>query len=871
MQTFGIGVGAASSLIDSYGFTEGNGQGLYWPGSQPSPAFDGMTGTYFSNLAVSRMIPPTGAYASFPLWGIVGLQNRYNLTNYGPDVQDHIGKHDYAQYGQVMVDVYGTDKPQSGTKQQARLADLLHAAYNSRGKYYAGTSVDLIAEGFTDALKTAISQSTKPLSDLASAGSSGAELTSSTVGYTAGYTYGEGSNSLGGWSGTLSATLGSDINGAPLWEATIPPESSRNIFTASVGGTAAQVGLRFTTAGLNGDASGITAATIATVRNNPLGDIVHSQLAYVGQPTGMSTDAGYATFAGNQNNRKAVVYVGANDGMLHGFDAGNGAPTGSGLSGSGNPGTGQELLAYVPRGLMPPGPGDLKDLSAFNSGYTHQYWVDGSPFSGDAKLATTHAWGTVLAGTLGAGGPGYFVLDVTDPTRVMSNLSKAVLIDATDISSTHSPLAGQKITNGSGTHRGNPVLEYIGSQFGQPVMDQYAIDQSAQVFQINSNVAGGEWAVIMGNGYNSTQGVPVLLIQSLTQTDMTGRPRLYSVAATCTSTSVACKNAGNGLGQPRPIDVDGNGTADIVYAGDLMGNLWKFDITSASQTLWNVANNGNPLFKAVGPTGAAQPITSAPVATANPTGKGGFMVGFGTGKNLGKTGTQDDANDLRLNSFYALYDSQAMTSSGGQVTLSTTLPPPFCTGGGGGPPRYTNCLIQQNGGGLATSQQNTDLLVGKTDLPPNETIDGVIKRGWYFDIPEIENGNAAKVLLNPLVLVGNTVAFYSQNVPGSAPGGTTAETCSTTTETDVNAMRTTVNMFNLGTGAQPTPDRVVTVDGQPYTFSGKNGNRFQIKRRTTYAQSGNTGMDAAGPEQGSIRLLMPDVPGKRAGWRIMGQ
>lgn len=140
-----------------------------------------------------------------------------------------------------------------------------------------------------------------------------------------------------------------------------------------------------------------------------LGDIVHSQPVPVGRPSvslyngkSFSGASDYAAFANSQHARKSVLYVGANDGMLHGFEAD----------------TGKETYAYIPKTLVP----ELKKLA--DPSYQHQYFVDGELTVADAYVSG--AWKTVLVGTLGAGGKAVFALDVTDPNNVQFMWEKNV-------------------------------------------------------------------------------------------------------------------------------------------------------------------------------------------------------------------------------------------------------------------------------------------------------------------------------------------------------------------------------------------------------------------------------------------------------------
>jgi len=773
---------------------------------------------------------------------------------------------------------------------------MVHAAYNGRGKYYSATSATALKDAFNDILKTSISQSSAS-GGTASASASGSRLNNGTVAYVASYAYdadkkdadkkaynnstywgtassGKITGTIGGWSGSITANAGNDLYANRLWAATIPAAADRIIYTTDASGK--QISFEWSE-DLSGDPlvakMGLTAADVNAVRNNPLGDIVNSQLFYVGKLTRLSLEPTYKNFANSDTvkNRKSMVYVGANDGMLHGFDAGQGTPAA--------PGSGVERVAYVPRGLL----GKLHTNTFANADYVHRYWVDGSPFGGDVQLEASPSsapvtspasdassatddnpkpsagpdlgnWATVLVGTLGAGGAGFFVLDVTDPDKVQ------VLIDKTD----------------SG---GDP---YIGNQFSQPVMEMYTSNQPAQITRINTQDANGEWAVIMGNGYNSTNGVPVLLVQSLSHT---GKP-LYMVEAACTSKS-ACISAGNGLSAPRPIDVDGNGTADIVYAGDLMGNLWKFDISNLDHDQWKVAHTSGaqpaPMFTAVGPGGAAQPITSAPAVVPHP--KGGFMVVFGTGKNL----TDADVSDTRLNSVYGLYDNARMTVSAtaqqvllGSDTEDETKPssspiPPKCLkeGKDAESNRYNGCLYQQTGGGLASTANAKGVRVGTSSAQQNQTIDNKNYFGWYYDIPEVANGNAGKVLVNPVVMSGNTLMFYSEHAASSSVTGKTnrrpdgvLESCDPATAS--SDAKTVVNFFNLFTGNRP--DNSITVLGAAYA-SGE-GNRFQIDKTTDFFHDGTDSLQSVNSSGGdstdspTIQNQPLAQAGRRAGWRI---
>jgi Tfp pilus tip-associated adhesin PilY1 len=782
--------------------------------------------------------------------------------------------------------------PQGNQTISVPVNSIALASANGHVQTFQAADAEGLAKNLNTILTTTVASSSSTRA-ITTATASSSLLNNSTMKYVASYDYdlskageysatnywgvvedGNITGTINGWNGAVQGYAGDDTGGAmALWNATIPVGRAAHVFTADSSGTG---GIPFTSAALSGDSSNITPDAVNAVLNNPLGDIVNSQPIYVGPPSSLSTNQAYADFTNAFKNRNGIVYVGANDGMLHGFDAGQGTPN---AIGSGN-----EQLAYVPRGLL----GSLPMFA--DAGYMHRYWVDGSPFSGDAQTATSTYpghWATVLVGTLGAGGPGYFVLDVSKPG---SFTASNVLLDTTDPANSSTVAAAQVMTGGTAaaTPGATTTERYIGNQFSPAVMEMYTTSQSAQIVQLNTTDTSGEWGVIMGNGYNSASGMPVLLIQSLTESGMP----LYMVPVCNDSASSSCTAAGNGngLSAPRPVDVDGNGTVDIVYAGDLMGNLWKFDISSPYHYQWQVAYGGQPMFTAVGPANQAQPITSAPVVVPNPN--GGFMVVFGTGENL----TDADAADTNLNSVYGLYDNQYMTpgtvmvgntltsTSVSQVMLGNTTfgsasasLTPFCTANGS-TSRYS-CLYPQTGGAISSgTTQTTDTGVTVTSNASSNqdvTIDGTTMRGWYYDIPEIANGNAAKVLANPMVMSGNTLVFYSQNVASNtatngaaaSPSGT-PESCSAA---PLHSAVTTVNYFDLFTGNSAI-NNTITIGDLTFNVGDSNpqGNRLQIGGVTSFIPNGADSLSALG-QNVSINSKSPVLsgPGRRVGWRIV--
>ena len=327
----------------------------------------------------------------------------------------------------------------------------------------------------------------------------------------------------------------------------------------------------------------------------------------VGRPVARLPQAGLAAWGSEPDiaNRPAMVYTTSHDGLLHGFDASDGS----------------ERLAYLPAGV-------LADVAAFARPLqTPRSPVDGPVFTADAEIQAAGArsrWATVLVGSPGGGGAGYFVLDASRPGRFSESAAEAlVLLDTT---------AGR-----------DPD---IGRIVSPPVADDPG-SGAAQVTRLNN----GRWALLLGNGGGSARGLPVLLIQYLD-----AAREILRIAPTCPAAPAACQwRGGNGLSTPAPIDIDGNGSADIAYAGDLRGHLWKFDLSDSDARRWRIALGGAPFFTARDDRGRPQPIAAAPAWL--PHLRGGVMLAFGTGR----LPTPADGPDAPVHSLYGLHDDSTVT------------------------------------------------------------------------------------------------------------------------------------------------------------------------------------------------------------------
>jgi hypothetical protein len=307
----------------------------------------------------------------------------------------------------------------------------------------------------------------------------------------------------------------------------------------------------------------------------------------------------YNTFVTDNAARQGVVYVGANDGMLHGF----------------NDDTGAELIAYVPSAVYE----NLDNLAS--SDYAHTYFVDAAPNiidvfldnANDPASSANGLWRTVLIGGLNGGGQQIYALDVTDPSSFdEANADDIVLWEFDDSDDAD-----------------------LGYTYSRPQI---------------AKMADGTWAAIFGNGYNNTEFDG--------NTSLTGHGVLFIVdVETGETLKKIDTNSGlvgtpNGLATPLLIDSDGDSIVDYIYAGDLLGNLWKFDVTESNPNEWKVAGGATPrpLFT----TDAGQPITSQPQATMHPDNLQGFMIFVGSGKYL--ESNDNDGFSQTTQSFYGIWD-----------------------------------------------------------------------------------------------------------------------------------------------------------------------------------------------------------------------
>ena len=369
-------------------------------------------------------------------------------------------------------------------------------------------------------------------------------------------------------------------------------------------------------------------ARIYRDRSQAVGDISGSKVRPVGPPSSPFSSAanpGYAAFKTLYANRKTMVYVGTNAGVLHAID---GSTTGATA--------GQEVFAYVP-GALYQGPtgSPITDglMSRGDPNFTHKALVDGSAVAFDIDLGRTRSgvaaalgtsWRTVLVGGLGKGGKSYFALDVTDPGATNMTAGTAASVEPT--------LAAKVMWEFSHAN--------LGFTYGVPTA-------------VKTRQYG--WVLVFGSGHNNADGKGYFFI-----VDPNNGALLQAV-----STGVGTTSNPAGLAHVQSFILDRtDGTADAIYAGDLLGNVWRLDVTAASGTYPAPVQ----LAQLTNAAGAAVPITVRPLVIVHPRLNVRYVT-VGTGKLLDTT----DISSAQEQVFVAIKDGNG-NAFGGALPSGVSYP-----------------------------------------------------------------------------------------------------------------------------------------------------------------------------------------------------
>jgi type IV pilus assembly protein PilY1 len=626
----------------------------------------------------------------------------------------------------TAADFRGWPNPRGPSKTaniSLRVDDTWHAAYNSRGRYYTADGAAALSESFNDIINNVTSRT----ASVAAVTVNTTELKANSFVYLPEF-------SSADWHGDLLAYKIVDLDSGqlaaePAWRAgelltrrtangrtedreiitydpvlgksvpftwsEIPDVLKQDLSTNDLGNPDANGEARLDY--LRGDRSNENSPLGFRKRSSLLGDIVNSGPIYVGAPNLGWPDVApfpeganaYSTFKTAMASREPAIFVGANDGMLHGFRANDASPLATD--------NGEEFFAYVPSMLA----SSARDAGLHyltQPDYQHRFQVDLTPTVSDAFISQggigSAKWRTVVIGALRGGGRGLFALDVTtDQNLLEANAERTALWEF------------------SGAN--DPDLGY---SYSQPVV---------------ALTNAGTWVVIFGNGYNNSgDGKPHLFILDLDKGGdgqwVLGDDYIKIQAGEGSPAD------GNGLASPALVDVDGNGTVDRVYAGDLRGALWAFDLSSDKQGDWRVAHTSggspSPLF--VTEANSLQPLTSKPVVTPHPSkpdsgaNAPNLMVYFGTGQFLvkGDQGTTD------VQRFYGIWDK-------------------------GDPAVPHDKLVQQSFDGNFVDD----------NVLTRNPVDYDTRYGWYFDLPE----SGERVVTS--ALARGDVIFFNSYVPIAEP------------------------------------------------------------------------------------------------------
>ncbi|TJY62302.1 hypothetical protein E4T66_08790 [Sinimarinibacterium sp. CAU 1509] len=669
---------------------------------------------------------------------------------------------------------------------------LIDAAAYGHGKSYTATNTAQLQ----NAMQSALTEIASRTSAAASVATNSTRLTVDTAIYQARFITADWSGQLLALRVNLDGTIGQVV-----WDAAqhIPAYSSREIFTYDPTANVNNRGKTFQWNQLNssqktylntdsnGTADGAGSSRVDYLRgsrsnegssagqfrvrgNSVLGDIVNSDPAYVGP-----VDYGFSALPGTEGTaytsflssnayqaRPSVVYVGANDGMLHGFRASDGV----------------ELMAYVPNAVFP----RLSQLTGQNYNSSHHYLVDGPAKVVDAYLG--NQWTSVLVGGLGGGGKSVFALDVGDPDSFSTSDVLWEFSSADDAD--------------------------MGYSYPQPTI---------------ARMHNGKWVAIVANGYNSTNEKAVLYVLDLEDGSIIRK----------FDTHVA---GNNGMSSPVPVDVDGDRITDLIYAGDLQGNLWKIDVRDASSSNWGFAYgttaSPDPLYRACSAVTCTaanmQSITARPEVGINPT--GGYIVYFGTGRYFAAL---DNVAGGNTNSFYAIYD----------------------TDNGSSPPGDRDDLLQQT----VIAEQNV-------------TVDGVSERvratsnnaltagaqGWYLDLP----ASGERQVSTPILRGGSVI--FTTLIPNTDACGFGGD--SYLMELDaVTGSRLSTTPFDVNHDTAFNESDYITVDGVAIPVSGRRSKEGIIKTPAIIS-AGAFEVKLASGTTGGIDVTYEPPAGVDAGGRL---
>lgn len=460
--------------------------------------------------------------------------------------------------------------------------------------------------------------------------------------------------------------------------------------------------------------------------------------------------------------------------------------------------SGEETFAFIPTAVFP----KLNKLTGKN--YSHEFYVDGSPVVADVYFGSE--WRTILVGTLRAGGKSIFALDVTTPG------SEKLLweFDESNISDENAVKPGYS--------------------FSQPTI---------------ARLHNGKWAVVIGNGYEGAN------------TD-DGKAALYIIDAQTGSLVKSLEVQGtagikNGLSTPRLADYNSDGIADYAYAGDLQGNLWRFDLLGsgaspnrASGNIYGddksnadnfrVSYGGQPMFTATSTVGSArQPITAPPSLIRHPT-RNGYLVIFGTGKYFETT--DKDGVKTHAQSVYGIWDR----STKAETTSANTIPRSSLVS-----QQITNTVVATADSG----DTRTARVISNNPITWYAQDGSVDKLGWYLDLRVGAAAFDGEMVIEDMYALGQTV-FFQSLVPNDDP-------CASGSSNWTYA----INPFTGGKTNHHPFDYKGTNDGVISAIQQSGEGGFTVSNTPDGQYELSTGSE-------TVRIYADPVSIGRQSWRIVG-
>lgn len=589
----------------------------------------------------------------------------------------------------------------------AKIDDMLHATLNSRGKFFTATESSSLKNAMIEAIN---SGQPEPASESGVATSGNTAVAGDLV-FTPSYQSQAWTGDITAYKLTQATTGSPTLSQVELWRASdrLPAPNLRNIAGYSAkDGVAIAFNSESVDSFLTINADYRIARFVDFIRGvdddleppyrhrtGKLPDFVNSNPLLIAGNLDMGYQAaglpsGGSTYGAFLTNKKARVPLLFMGGNGGMLHAFNATDSASG---------GVETFAYVPKGVMP----NLHLLA--QPVYNHHFYVDGPLTEADAYL--NNAWQNIVVGTLGAGGKGVFAINVPVGTGQPTLGASEVMWDIDD---TDAPSLGN-------------------------------VTSPVQVGYVQNN---GGWYAFIGNGHDSAGGTASLIIVNLA----TGK-----VAQTLTLPSAAGITTPNGLSG---VDLIRNTKGEVIgaYAGDLHGQLWRFEFDSSNTSTWKVGFGGKPLFTARDANGGVQHVSAAPSHFKLPDKVGsGNLVLFGTGRLTEQADTQDSGTQ----SFYGILDETVGTSSAAKSPFD-------------GAANARSLLQEQTF--LATEAGQTLIRMSSNPVP----LTGDNKKyGWFVDltfssttVPGLPGGlvHPPKVIYKPVVI--RSLVFFTAVQPPSA-------------------------------------------------------------------------------------------------------